>query len=136
MGSLMIALGRLTLSPEPTAELMKDFLLFTAYFCPPEYHKDNVGLNPWFFDKNNKLVCLGGKLCEPEVWYNHLQVFFKKRGYQLIGDPQIVWEEDVDIDVRKIEYDRVIERCDNRKILEQKFLCDDIRMNDEISVKE
>ena len=123
MGILMIALGKLTVSPEPTKELMKDFLLFTEYYCPPEYHKDNIGFNPWFFDKDCKLVSYAGKMFEPDVWYRHLKEdFFEKRGYQLLGDPQLVVEGEVDIDIRQLEYDRCNERYDARKILEQKFL--------------
>ena len=133
MGILMIALERLTLSPEPTKELMKDYWLFSEYFCPPEYREDNVGLNPWFFDKDNKLVSLGGKMGGPEVWYKHLKAFFERHGYQLIGDPKIVWEGHVDFNVRKIEFDRMIERYDNRKILEQRFLGDDIPVEEEVS---
>lgn len=128
MGILMIALGRPTVSPEPTKELMKDYWLFSEYYCPPEYHKDNVGFNPWFFDKDNKLVSLAGKMCEPDVWYRDLkEKFFEKRGYQLLGDPKLVYEGDVDVDIRRLEYDRVMERFDSRKILEQRFLSDEIR---------
>ena len=125
MGILWIALEKLTVSPEPTKELMKDFLLFGEYFCPPEYRADNVGRNPWFFDKDNKLVSLGGKMGEPEIWYRHIKKFFEKRGFQLIGDPNIVCEMDVDIDVRHLEFERIIARYDDRPILEQRFLDDD-----------
>ena len=83
MGTLLIALERLTVSPEPTKELMKDYWLFSQYFCPPDYHEQNVGLNPWFFDKDNKLVSTGGKLGEPEVWYHHIKIFLEKRGYAI-----------------------------------------------------
>ncbi|GEM_PF-7027683 len=133
MGTLLIALERLTVSPEPTKELMKDYWLFSQYFCPPDYHEQNVGLNPWFFDKDNKLVSTGGKLGEPEVWYHHIKIFLEKRGYQLIGDPKFVYETDVKIDVRRMEYDRIIERFDDRKILEQRFLADELNADDETS---
>ena len=125
MGILWIALEKLTVSPEPTKELMKDYLLFGEYFCPPEYSADNVGRNPWFFDKDNKLVSLGGKLCEPQIWYRHIKKFLEKRGFQLIGDPNIVSEMDVDSDVRHLEFERIIARYDDRPILEQRFLDDD-----------
>ena len=125
MGILWIALEKLTVSPEPTKELMKDYLLFGEYFCPPEYRADNVGRNPWFFDKDNKLVSLGGKMGEPEIWYFHIKKFLEKRGFQLIGDPKIVSEMDVDIDVRHLEFERIIARYDDRPILEQRFLDDD-----------
>ncbi len=122
MGILWIALEKLTVSPEPTKELMKDYLLFSEYFCPPEYRADNVGRNPWFFDKDNKLVSLGGKMDEPQIWYRHIKIFMEKRGFQLLGDPKIVCEMDVDIDVRHLEFERIIARYDDRKNLEQKYL--------------
>ena len=125
MGILWIALEKLTVSPEPTKELMKEYLLFSEYFCPPEYSPDNVGYNPWFFDKDNKLVSIGGKRDEPEIWYRHIKKFLEKRGFQLIGDPKIVSEMDVDIDVRHLEFERIIARYDDRPILEQRFLDDD-----------
>ena len=125
MGIFWIALEKLTVSPEPTKELIKDYLMFCEYFCPPEYSSDNVGHNPWFFDKDNKLVSLGGKLCEPQIWYRHIKKFLEKRGFQLIGDPNIVSEMDVDIDVRNLEFERLISRYDDRKILEQRYLEDD-----------
>ncbi len=62
---------------------------------------------------------------EPEIWYRHIKKFFEKRGFQLIGDPNIVCEMDVDIDVRHLEFERIIARYDDRPILEQRFLDDD-----------
>ena len=39
-----------------------------------------------------------GKYAEPSCWYRHIKEnFFKPRGYQLIGDPQIVGEFEVDL---------------------------------------
>ena len=137
MGILWIALEKLTVSPEPTKELMKDFLLFGEYFCPPEYRADDVGRNPWFFDKDNKLVSLGGKMGEPEIWYCHIKKFLEKRGFQLIGDPKIVSEMDVDIDVRHLEFERIIARYDDRPILEQRFLdYDDIKLSEQATDNE
>ena len=137
MGTLWIALEKLTVVPEPTKELIKDYLLFSEYFCPPEYRPDNVGYNPWFFDKENKLVSYGGKMCEPQIWYPHIKKFFEKRGFQLIGDPKIVSEMDVDIDVRHLEYERSIARFDDRKILEQRYLDDDdIKVSEQASDNE
>lgn len=133
MGILTIALERLTLLPEPTKELMKDYWLFSQYFCPPEYHEDNVGLNPWFFDRDNKLFSLGGKMDEPNIWYHHIKAFFEKRGFQLIGDPKIVFEMDADINVRRLEYDRSIELFNDRKILEKRYLDDVIQANENTS---
>ena len=99
--------------------------MFSEYFCPPEYSPDNVGYNPWFFDKDNKLVSIGGKRDEPDIWYRHIKKFLEKRGFQLIGDPKIVSEMDVDIDVRHLEFERIIARYDDRPILEKRFLDDD-----------
>ena len=137
MGVLWIALEKLTVLPEPTKELMKDYLLFSEYFCPPEYSADNVGLNPWFFDKDNKLVSLGGKMGEPEIWYRHIKLFLEKRGFQLIGDPKIVSEMSVDINVRQLEFERAIARFDDRKFLEQRYLGDDdINVNEQATGNE
>jgi len=135
MGILTIALEKLTVLPEPTRELMKDYLLFSEYYCPPEYAADNVGYNPWFFDKDNKLVSFGGKMDEPRIWYCHIKKFLEKRGFQLIGDPKIVFEMDVDIDVRRLEYERSIARFDDRKILEQRYL-DNIDVYEQSTGKE
>lgn len=135
MGILTIALEKLTVLPEPTRELMKDYLLFSEYYCPPEYAADNVGYNPWFFDKDNKLVSFGGKMDEPRIWYRHIKRFLEKRGFQLIGDPKIVFEMDVDIDVRRLEYERSIARFDDRKILAQRYL-DNIDVNEQSTGKE
>ena len=135
MGILTIALEKLTVLPEPTRELMKDYLLFSEYYCPPEYAADNVGYNPWFFDKDNKLVSYGGKMDEPRIWYRHIKRFLEKRGFQLIGDPKIVFEMDVDIDVRRLEYERSIARFDDRKILAQRYL-DNIDVNEQSTGKE
>ena len=135
MGILTIALEKLTVLPEPTRELMKDYLLFSEYFCPPEYSANNVGFNPWFFDKDNKLVSFGGKMDEPRIWYRHIKRFLEKRGFQLIGDPKIVFEMDVDIDVRRLEYERSIARFDDRKILAQRYL-DNIDVNEQSTGKE
>ena len=135
MGILTIALEKLTVLPEPTRELMKDYLLFSEYYCPPEYAADNVGYNPWFFDKDNKLVSLGGKMDEPRIWYRHIKRFLEKRGFQLICDPKIVFEMDVDIDVRRLEYERSIARFDDRKILAQRYL-DNIDVNEQSTGKE
>ena len=54
MGCWVAALGRLKIEPEPTAELIKDYLFFSEYSCPESYRKDEVFSNPWFFDKDLK----------------------------------------------------------------------------------
>ena len=64
---------------------------------------------------------------EPEIWYLHIKRFLEKRGFQLIGDPRIVSEMDVDIDVRHLDFERSIARFDDRKILEQRYI-DDINV--------
>ena len=75
-------------------------------------------------------------MCEPKVWYKHIKAFLEKRGFQLLGDPKLVYETDVDIDVRQLELERLIERFDNRKILEQRFLSEEIQVNDEFDKEE
>ena len=64
-----------------------------------------------------------GKRVESKVWYHHLKEnFFEKRGYQLIGDPQFVWEHDQEIDVHDLGYKRALEAFDVRKYYEEKYL--------------
>ncbi len=53
----------------------------------------------------------------------------------MIGDPKIVFEMDVDIDVRRLEYERSIARFDDRKILAQRYL-DNIDVNEQSTGKE
>ncbi len=72
---------------------------------------------------------------EPRIWYCHIKKFLEKRGFQLIGDPKIVFEMDVDIDVRRLEYERSIARFDDRKILAQRYL-DNIDVNEQSTGKE
>ena len=62
---------------------------------------------------------------EPEIWYRHIKLFLEKRGFQLIGDPKIVSEMSVDLNVRQLEFERAIARFDDRKFLEQRYLDDD-----------
>ena len=74
---------------------------------------------------------------EPEIWYFHIKKFLEKRGFQLIGDPKIVSEMDVDIDVRHLEFERIIARYDDRPILEQRFLdYDDIKLSEQATDNE
>ena len=52
MGCWTVALGRLKIEPEPTADMIKEYLFFSEYSCPDDFRKDEVFSNPWFFDKN------------------------------------------------------------------------------------
>lgn len=122
MGCYFGALGRLKIVPEPTRELVKEYLLFSAYSCPDRFNVDEVFSNPWFFDKDNMLASMIGKFCEPEIWYEHLKEnFFEKRGYQLIGDPQFVAEGD-DIDIWELGNSRVFEWYGLKKHFEELYL--------------
>ena len=62
---------------------------------------------------------------EPEIWYRHIKLFLEKRGFQLLGDPKIVSEMDVDFSVRQLEFERAIARFDDRNILQHRYLDDD-----------
>lgn len=109
MGVWLGALGRLKIVPEPDDELIREYLYFSRHTCPKSYSEDEVFRNTWFFDKNNNLISGIGKFAEPSVWYDHLkEEFFQKRGYELIGDPKIVGEFDLDLwslgDARYEEY--------------------------------
>lgn len=98
MGCWMGALGRLTIEPEPDDELIMEYIDFSKHSCPKDYCEDEVFMNPWFFDADNKLASYIGKFAEPSVWYDHLKEnFFEPRGYRLRGDPMFVGECDLDI---------------------------------------
>lgn len=121
MGVWLGALGRLKIIPEPDDELIKEYLHFSRNTCPKGYREDEVFRNTWFFDKNNNLISGIGKFAEPSVWYDHLkEEFFQKRGYELIGDPKIVGEFDLDLwslgDARYEEYMQWKERV--QKLME------------------
>ena len=49
---------------------------------------------------------------------------------------KIVSEMDVEIDVRHLEYERSMARFDDRKILEQRYLDDDINVNEQATDNE
>lgn len=109
MGLWLGALGRLKILPEPDNDLIKEFVYFCNHTCPDGYSEDEIFRNTWFFDKDNNLISGIGKFAEPDIWYIHLKKeFFEKRGYQLIGDPKIVGECDLNIwrlgDARNEEY--------------------------------
>lgn len=109
MGVWLGALGRLKVVPEPDDNLIREFIHFSWNTCPAGYSEDEIFRNTWFFDKENNLISGIGKFAEPSVWYDHLKKnFFEARGYQLIGDPNIVGECDLDMwklgDQRNEEY--------------------------------
>lgn len=109
MGLWLGALGRLKILPEPDNDLIKEFVYFCNHTCPDGYSEDEIFRNTWFFDKDNNLISGIGKFAEPDIWYIHLKKeFFEQRGYQLIGDPKIVGECDLNIwrlgDARNEEY--------------------------------
>ena len=122
MGCWLGALGRLMILPEPDEKLIREFLDFMIQTCPKEYSEDEKFRNTWFFDEKNRLISGIGKFAEPSIWYEHLKEnFFEKRGYELIGDPKIVGEGDLDIwllgDARFEEYTKWEERV--RKMREK-----------------
>ena len=83
--------GVLSVSPEPDDELLIEYWCFSATKCPKEYRTQKF-YNPWFFDEENHLICEAG------IWYDFLKTeFFEKRGYELIGDSDIVGEGSRDL---------------------------------------
>ena len=118
MGLWIAALGRLKIEPEPTADMIKEYLFFSEYSCPNRYRRDEVFSNPWFFDKDLKLISFTGKFLEPEIWYEFLKVnFFEKHGYKLIGDPRFVNEGDYNL--RELQNERVDEWYRTKPLMEQ-----------------
>ena len=98
MGCWIGALGRLTVLPEPTEELIREYISFSKNTCPKGYSEDEVFPNTWYFDENNNLASTIGKFAEPSIWYKHLKEnFFEKRGYQLLGEPVYIGEGEMDI---------------------------------------
>ena len=98
MGIWLGALGRLKIMPEPDNNLIKEYVYFSKHTCPDSYSEDEIFPNSWFFDSENRLVSGIGKFAEPPIWYRHLKErFFEPRGYQLIGDPEIVGECDLNM---------------------------------------
>ena len=98
MGCWMGALGRLMIIPEPGNDLIMEYADFSMCACPKNYHEDEVFKNPWYFDEESRLASCTGKFAEPSVWYRCLkEEFFEARGYQLIGDPLFVGEEEVNL---------------------------------------
>ena len=121
MGLWIAALGRLKIEPEPTADLIKEYLFFSEYSCPESFSKDEVFCNPWFFDRDLNLISFPGKFCEPEIWYEFLKEnFFEKRGYELTGDPQFVYEGHFNL--HDFSNERTEEWYRTKPILEQRFL--------------
>lgn len=91
MGCWMIGTGVLCVEPKPTEELIKEYVLFSRNTNPYEDY-DEFFSNPWFFDEDNNLQSIAGKFAEPSVWLMHIETFFAKHGYKLIGDPVIEGE--------------------------------------------
>lgn len=109
MGVWMRGQGRLRVVPAPDEKLIQEYRLFSRYSIPDSYRPDEPFTNTWFFDKNNRLACLPGKFAEPSIWLDHLKKwFFEPRGYQLVGDPDIVGETECDFWNQKL-----LEELDN-----------------------
>lgn len=94
MGTWYGARGRLTVQPEPDEALMREFAQFNLMSCPKDYHLEKFA-NSWFFDAEKRLASIAGKFMEPKIWYEHMKkYFFEPRGYELVGDPEFIWEMD------------------------------------------
>ena len=96
MGVWLSAKGRLEVLPPPDHQLLMDFWLFSENSWPDDYRRmDERFANTWFFDENNRLACTAGKFAEPCVWYEWMKEhFFTPRGYELVGDVEIIGEGD------------------------------------------
>lgn len=96
MGVWLSAKGRLEVLPPPDDQLLMDFWLFSENSWPDDYRRmDERFANTWFFDENNRLACTAGKFAEPCVWYEWMKEhFFTPRGYELVGDVEIIGEGD------------------------------------------
>ena len=96
MGVWLSAKGRLEVVPQPDDQLLVDFWIFSKYSWPDDYKRmDERFSNTWFFDENNKLACVAGKFAEPCIWYAWMKEhFFLPRGYDVIGDLEIIGEGD------------------------------------------
>ena len=127
MGVWLSAKGRLEVVPHPNDELLIDFWRFSRNSWPEDYERmDERFANTWFFDENNRLACTAGKFAEPCVWYDWMKEhFFKPRGYELIGDLEIIGEGDEGIFDQGVldEYyawkRRVSELCERRHLARQ-----------------
>lgn len=104
MGCWIRAKGRLEVLPPPDEELMMEFWCFGEMECPEEYLvRGERFLNVWFFDENNRLACEAGKFAEPSIWIKFLKKeFFEPRGYQVIGDLDIIGEGEPGVFDQKI----------------------------------
>ena len=54
MGCWIGALGRLTIIPEPTDDLIMEYADFSDHACPEDYNEDEIFKNPWYFDEENR----------------------------------------------------------------------------------
>ena len=94
MGCWMMAEDRIGITPEVNDRLIREFIEFSIISCPVEYCTEKFA-NPWFFDSENKLVCIAGKFAEAGIWYDHLkQYFFERWGYKVPDEISIIGEGD------------------------------------------
>jgi len=101
MGVWMRADGRLEVLPEPNDQLLIDFWKFNQETCPEDYSvMEEKFTNTWFFDEDNRLACIAGKYAEPPIWLDWMKKnFFDPKGYQLVGDENIIGEGTPESDV-------------------------------------
>ena len=100
MGVWLRANGRLEVIPPPDDQLLIEFWRFSDTTCPEDYRRmDEFFTNTWFFDEDNRLACISGKFAEPGIWLDWMRKhFFEPRGYEIIGDPDIIGEGDPGFD--------------------------------------
>ena len=99
MGLWLRARARLEVIPAPDEQLMMEFWCFGETELPEDYVEMGEKFrNVWFFDNNNKLTCDAGKFAEPQIWMDFLKrKFFRPRGYDVLGDLDIIAEGDPDV---------------------------------------
>lgn len=92
MGVWMIGTGNITIKPQVDEVLIKEYIQFSKS-CFPEEYGEEIFLNTWFFDEENKLCSMVGKFAEPSIWYRHIkEKFFEPRGYEMEGEMKILGE--------------------------------------------
>lgn len=94
MGVWISAKGKYEINPPVDDNLIREYIEFSEQTCPDSYANEKF-FNVWFFDQENRLMCHAGKFAEPSVWIDHIrEYFFEPRGYELLGDVEIIGECD------------------------------------------
>ena len=65
-----MAEDKIEVVPAVDDRFIREFIEFSIISCPVEYCREKF-VNPWFFDSENKLVCVSGKQATSGVGTNH-----------------------------------------------------------------